>query len=113
MIAYGTALVDDDPNRIGQPTAVGLDETLFKRTGEFHRLHRSTSIVDVPSLTVARDAPPRPQASRIGCRQWAGASSSHRPQTHSGHINAIAQSKPSSRGSASSSDQCTVAVATA
>ncbi len=47
VVAYGTALVDDDPDRIGQPTAVGLDETLFKRTGEFHRQHWSTSIVDV------------------------------------------------------------------
>ena len=47
VLAYGTALVDDDPARIGQPTAVGLDETLFVRTGEVHRQHWSTSIVDV------------------------------------------------------------------
>ena len=31
VIAYGTALVDDDPDRIGEPTAVGLNETLFDR----------------------------------------------------------------------------------
>jgi transposase len=47
VIAYGTALVDDDPDRIGEPTALGLDETLFCRVGEFHRQHWSTSIVDV------------------------------------------------------------------
>jgi hypothetical protein len=29
VLAYGTALVDDDPDRIGQPTAIGLNETLF------------------------------------------------------------------------------------
>ena len=33
VIAYGTALVDDDPDRIGEPAAVGLDETLFARRG--------------------------------------------------------------------------------
>jgi transposase len=47
VIAYGTALVDDDPARIGEPTALGLDETLFCRIGEFHHQHWSTSIVDV------------------------------------------------------------------
>ena len=47
VIAYGTALVDDDPNRIGQPIALGLDETLFCRVGPRRRQHWSTSIVDV------------------------------------------------------------------
>jgi len=47
VIAYGTALIDDDPQRIGQPTALGLDETLFARLGPWHRQHWSTSIVDV------------------------------------------------------------------
>ena len=45
--AYGEALVDDDPDRIGEPSALGLDETLFARLGEFGRQHWSTSIVDV------------------------------------------------------------------
>jgi len=36
-----------DPDRVGEPTALGLDETLFVRLGEFHRQHWSTSIVDV------------------------------------------------------------------
>jgi transposase len=47
VIAYGEALVDDDPDRIGMPSALGLDETLFVRLGEFHRQRWSTSIVDV------------------------------------------------------------------
>ncbi|HEY5011484.1 MAG TPA: ISL3 family transposase [Acidimicrobiia bacterium] len=47
VIAYGTALVDDDPGRIGEPTALGLDETLFVRVGPRHRQAWSTSIVDV------------------------------------------------------------------
>jgi transposase len=47
VIAYGTALVDDDPDRIGKPTALGLDETLFVRIGPRHRQAWSTSIVDV------------------------------------------------------------------
>jgi len=47
VIAYGTALVDDDPDRIGEPTAVGLDETLFARVGRWRRQLWSTSIVNV------------------------------------------------------------------
>jgi len=47
VIAYGTALVDDDPDRIGEPSALGLDETLFVRVGPRHRQAWSTSIVDV------------------------------------------------------------------
>jgi hypothetical protein len=47
VIAYGEALIDDDPDRIGATTAVGLDETLFVRRGWYRRLHWATSIVDV------------------------------------------------------------------
>ncbi|MGQ0616082.1 MAG: ISL3 family transposase, partial [Acidimicrobiia bacterium] len=47
VIAYGTALVDDDPDRIGRPSALGLDETLFVRVGPWHRQAWSASIVDV------------------------------------------------------------------
>jgi transposase len=46
VIAYGTVLVDD-PARLGAPTAVGLDETLFVRVGPYRRQAWSTSIVDV------------------------------------------------------------------
>jgi hypothetical protein len=47
VIAFGTALVDDDPCRIGEPTALGLDETLFSRVGQWRTQSWSTSIVDV------------------------------------------------------------------
>lgn len=46
VLAYGTPLIED-PNRIGEPTALGLDETLFCRVGKWRRQSWSTSIVDV------------------------------------------------------------------
>src|SRR5690606_3851750 len=46
VIAYGTRLVDD-PARIGQVTARGLDETLFGKRGKWRTKQWSTSIVDV------------------------------------------------------------------
>jgi transposase len=33
VVSYGTALVDDDPDRFGVVSALGLDEVLFARTG--------------------------------------------------------------------------------
>src|SRR5262245_62001792 len=60
VIVYGEPLIED-PNRFGAVTAVGLDETLFARTGPFHRQHWSTQIVDVGSgqlldVVAGRDA---------------------------------------------------------
>ena len=50
VIAYGTVLVDD-PARIGQPTALGLDETLFCRQGPWRHQSWSTSIAtSVPAV---------------------------------------------------------------
>ena len=46
VIAYGTALVED-PDRLGEPDAVGLDETLYVREGEYRAQCWSTQIVDV------------------------------------------------------------------
>jgi transposase len=46
VIAYGTPLVED-PHRIGPVTALGLDETLFARTGKWRTQRWCTSIVDV------------------------------------------------------------------
>ena len=46
VIAYGTPLVED-PARIGEVDALGLDETLFARLGRWRRQAWSTSIVDV------------------------------------------------------------------
>jgi hypothetical protein len=47
VIAYGTALVDDDPDRFGTVEAIGLDEVLMVRIGPWHRQEFSTQIVDV------------------------------------------------------------------
>jgi transposase len=46
VVAYGEALVDE-PGRYGDVRALGLDEVLFVRRGEFHRQEFSTSICDV------------------------------------------------------------------
>jgi len=46
VVAYGTPLIED-PTRIGEPIALGLDETLFARVGKWRRQSWSTSIVDV------------------------------------------------------------------
>jgi transposase len=46
VIAYGEPLVDD-PGRIGDTDALGLDETLFCKTGRYRTQNWSTSIVDV------------------------------------------------------------------
>jgi transposase len=48
VVAYGTPLVED-PARIGEVTALGLDETLFARTGAWRTRSWCTSIVDVGS----------------------------------------------------------------
>jgi transposase len=47
VIAYGTALVDDDPKRFGVVEALGLDGVLFARVGPWRRQEFSTQIVDV------------------------------------------------------------------
>ena len=44
--AFGAPLIDD-PDRIGDVTSLGLDETLFFRQGRWKRQRWATSIVDV------------------------------------------------------------------
>ena len=46
LLRYGEALVDDE-HRFGLVTALGLDETLFVREGDYRRQRFCTSIVDV------------------------------------------------------------------
>jgi transposase len=46
VVLFGEPLIDD-PNRIGKVTALGLDETLFVRTGKYRTQRWSTQIVDV------------------------------------------------------------------
>jgi transposase len=47
VVAYGGALVDDDPGRFGVVEALGLDEVLFARIGAWRRQEFTTQIVDV------------------------------------------------------------------
>jgi transposase len=47
VILYGEALLAADTERIGAVSALGLDETLFVRRGQWHVQHWATSIVDV------------------------------------------------------------------
>jgi transposase len=47
LLRYGEALVDDDESRFGLVEALGLDETLFVREGEYRQQRFCTSIVDV------------------------------------------------------------------
>ena len=49
VIAYGQALLDADHDRVGQVSALGVDEVLFARIGEWRTQAWSTSIVDVGS----------------------------------------------------------------
>lgn len=46
VVAYGQLLVDD-PGRIGQVSALGMDETLFNRTGAFRQQRWATTFADV------------------------------------------------------------------
>lgn len=48
VVAYGSALIDH-PERFGDVEALGLDEVLFVRRGQWHHPEFSTSIVDVGS----------------------------------------------------------------
>jgi transposase len=57
VVAYGTPLIED-PARIGAVTALGLDETLFARTGRWRTQHWCTSIVDVSSPSQLLDVIP-------------------------------------------------------
>ncbi len=47
VVAYGEALLEADTGRINGTNAVGLDETLFNKTGEYHRKNWCTSIVNI------------------------------------------------------------------
>ena len=65
LTAYGTPLVED-PNRVGEVRALGLDETRFYCEGRHRNQQWSTSIVDVTSATLL-DVVPKGGAEP---RQW-------------------------------------------
>jgi len=54
VVAYGEALLAADTDRVGQVGALGLDETLFVRTGRFRTQSWCTSITDVSPGRQAR-----------------------------------------------------------
>jgi transposase len=58
VMAYGGALVDEE-GRFGDVEALGLDETLFRRTGRFRRQEYSTQIVDVDRTQILDIVPGR------------------------------------------------------
>lgn len=64
VIAYGTALVEDE-DRIGDVTALGLDETLFCRLGRWRCQAWSTQIVDVTAGRLLDVVPGRDAAGAI------------------------------------------------
>jgi hypothetical protein len=76
VIAYGEVLVDH-PDRFGIVEALGLDETLFCRQGQWHHQSWSSSIVDVTAgqlLDVVEAGRPRPRQ-----HGWRPAASSGAP----------------------------------
>lgn len=54
VVAYGEALLDADGERAGVVSALGLDETLFVRTGRFRTQSCCTSITDITPGRVGR-----------------------------------------------------------
>jgi transposase len=72
VMAYGTPLVDD-PGRIAAVSALGLDETLFARTGKWRTQHWCTSIVDVSPGQPAQLLDVVPGRSAAGPSRWLAA----------------------------------------
>ena len=66
VIAYGEALLEADGDRIGEVTALGLDEVLMVRVGPFHKQHFSTQLVDVRAGQLLDIVPGRGSAEPMG-----------------------------------------------
>jgi transposase len=66
VVSYGEALLEADDDRIGEVTALGLDEVLMVRVGPFHRQHFSTQIVDVRAGKLLDIVPGRSSAEPMG-----------------------------------------------
>ncbi len=65
IVAYGALLVDH-PARIGPVAAIGLDETLFNRTGQYRAQQWATTIADVGNHRLIDITPGRDTGSVIG-----------------------------------------------
>jgi len=66
VIAYGEALLEADDDRIGEVTALGLDEVLMVRLGPYHHQHFSTQLVDVRAGQLLDVVPGRSSAEPMG-----------------------------------------------
>jgi len=66
VVAYGEALLEADCDRIGEVTALGLDEVLMVRVGPFHRQHFTTQLVDVRRGQLLDVVPGRGSAHPMG-----------------------------------------------
>ena len=54
---WGEALLEADGDRVGKVEAVGVDETLFWRRGQFRNKQWCTSVVDVGNRQPVRHSP--------------------------------------------------------
>ena len=59
VLSYGRALLEADTGRVGEVAALGLDETLFARSGPWRTQAWATSIVDVGTGTLLDMVPGR------------------------------------------------------
>jgi transposase len=66
VMAWGTALLEADTERIGTCTAIGLDETKFIRRGRFRRTEWATTIADVGAGRLLDVVPGRSTSAPIG-----------------------------------------------
>jgi transposase len=66
VVTYGEALLEADEERIGEVSALGLDEVLMVRIGPYHRQHFSTQIVDVRAGQLLDIVPGRGSAEPMG-----------------------------------------------
>jgi len=66
VVAYGEALLETDDDRIGEVTALGLDEVLMVRLGPYHCQCFSTQIVDVRAGQLLDIVPGRGSAEPMG-----------------------------------------------
>jgi transposase len=66
VVAYGEALLDADDERVGDVSALGLDEVLMVRVGPYHRQEFSTQLVDVRCGQLLDIVPGRGSARPMG-----------------------------------------------
>ena len=96
VVAYGEALLDADEERIGEVSALGLDEVLMVRIGPSHRQHFSTQIVDVRAGQLLDVVPGRGSAEPMGWlaeqRRGSVSASSSAPSTSRAPIDMCSRS---------------------